>query len=61
MDVDLLIGHFQQGGKEEVGEAVAAAKAAFPAWRDTPWQERIVLLGKVADLISERLFQYRRW
>ena len=36
---------------------MAAAKAAYPAWRDTPWQERTALLNKVADLISERLFE----
>ena len=34
-----------------------AAKAAFPAWRDTPWQERTELVNRFADLISERLFE----
>ena len=27
-------------GPEEVNEAVASAKAAFPAWRDTPPNEQ---------------------
>jgi 1-pyrroline-5-carboxylate dehydrogenase len=36
---------------------VAAAKAAFPGWRDMPWQERIAILRKAADLISDRLFE----
>lgn len=56
-DLGLVIGHFQQAGKAEVDEAVAAARAAYPAWRSTPWRERGELLRKVADLISERLFE----
>ena len=56
IDTSMVIGHFQQGDAEDVAEAVVAAKAAFPAWRDTPWQERVALLNKAADLISERVF-----
>ena len=37
--------------------AVSAAQAAFPAWRDTPWQERAETLNRAADLISQRLFE----
>ena len=51
------MGTFQEGDSADVDRAVAAAKAAFPAWRATPWQERVALLRKVADLISERLFE----
>lgn len=56
IDTSMVIGHFPQGDSSDVTEAVAAAKAAFPAWRDTPWQERVALLNKAADLISERVF-----
>ncbi len=31
-----VIARVPRGGKDEVDKAVAAAKAAFPAWRDTP-------------------------
>ena len=37
-----------------VGRAVGAARAAAPAWRTTPYQERCALLRRVADGISER-------
>jgi hypothetical protein len=57
IDKDMLIGRFQEASKADVDAAVAAAKAAFPAWRDTPWQERVKILQKAADLISERLFE----
>ena len=53
----LAVGNFAQASDRHVERAVAAAKAAFPAWRDTPWAERAELLNKVADLISERLFE----
>jgi 1-pyrroline-5-carboxylate dehydrogenase len=56
IDTSLVMGHFGEGSAKEIDEAMAAAKAAFPAWRDTPWQERVALLRKVAALISERMF-----
>lgn len=51
-----ILGYFQLGTTSHADLAVKAAKAAFPAWRATPWQERIALLRKVADLIELRLF-----
>ena len=56
VDTDLVMGHFQKGNTQDAEDAIAAAKAAFPAWSDRPWQERVVILRKAADLISERLF-----
>jgi 1-pyrroline-5-carboxylate dehydrogenase len=57
IDTKMLIGTFQEASKADVDAAVKAAKAAFSAWRDTPWQERVEILRKAADLISERLFE----
>lgn len=56
VDTDIVMGHFQLCTQEDVNDAVAAAKAAFPGWRDTPWQERVKIMRKAADLISDRLF-----
>ncbi len=56
VDVNLVMGHFQKGTEEHVNRAVAAAKDAFDEWSETPWQERVALMRKAADLISERLF-----
>lgn len=56
-DLDVMMGRFHKADKALVDEAVAAAKAAYPAWRDTPYQERIKLLNKAADLISDRVFE----
>jgi len=43
-----------KGGAEDIARATAAAKAAFPAWRDVPGKERKAILHRVADLIVER-------
>ncbi len=57
INTDWVLGDFARAGDAHVDRAVAAAKAAFPGWRDTPWAERADLLNRVADLISERLFE----
>lgn len=38
----------------QAARAVAAAHAAFPAWRDRPVQERAAMLGKAAQLMRDR-------
>jgi 1-pyrroline-5-carboxylate dehydrogenase len=57
IDQELVIGSFAQASREDVKEAVAAAKAFAPAWSGTAWQERVRLLRNAADLISERRFE----
>lgn len=42
-----------KGSAEDVKAAVAAAKAAQPAWRDTPPEERAAMLRRVHDLLQE--------
>ncbi len=37
---------------DQLNAAVAAAKAAFPAWAATPITERRALVGKMADAIE---------
>ena len=40
---------------DEVLEAIAAAKAAFPAWRATPAIKRAQIMYKVRDLIMKNM------
>src|SRR5579883_3134115 len=42
-------------GREEVNAAVAAASAAFPAWRRTPPQDRIQYLFRFRDLLIQHV------
>jgi 5-carboxymethyl-2-hydroxymuconic-semialdehyde dehydrogenase len=52
-----VIASISRGGPAEAAAAVAAAKAAFPAWAATPPAERARLLHRIADLVEERLEQ----
>jgi 1-pyrroline-5-carboxylate dehydrogenase len=56
INTDWVLGVFQKGDRSHADAALAAARKAAPAWSRTPWQERIALLRKAADLIDERLF-----
>ena len=47
----------QKGTAKDADDAVAAAKAAFPAWKARPWQERCDLVRKFAQRIEERLYE----
>lgn len=44
-----------EAGVEDVNAAVAAAKAAFPAWSELPASERGTYLLKLADALEKRL------
>jgi 1-pyrroline-5-carboxylate dehydrogenase len=52
-----LIGRFAQGTREDVRDAIAAAKAAAVSWGNRPWQERVAIVRKAADLITERRYE----
>ena len=47
----------QKGTVEDARYAVAAARAAFPAWAATPWQDRVAMLRRVAQTIRDRNFE----
>jgi acyl-CoA reductase-like NAD-dependent aldehyde dehydrogenase len=49
-----------EAGVDEANEAVARAKAAFPAWRDVAPAQRSGLLRKVATLIEENAEELSR-
>ncbi len=46
---------------DQAEQAIAAAKAAFPAWRKTPAAERAAILRKAADLMAERRAELIAW
>ena len=49
-----------RGGQAEVHAAVAAAKAAFPAWANRPATERAALMRKLGDLIAKNVPEIAR-
>ena len=52
-DRDELVGIFQRSGPEDVAEAVAAARQAYPAWKNTPPPKRGEILYRAARLLVE--------
>jgi 1-pyrroline-5-carboxylate dehydrogenase len=57
INTDIVLGVFQKGSAQDANDAIAAAKKAFPMWSHTPWQERIALVRKAADLIDQRIYE----
>src|SRR6266851_6427585 len=55
-----VLAEVARGGEREIDAAVAAAKAAFPAWAGKPAAERAVLLRKLGDLITQHVPQIAR-
>ncbi len=54
VDTSLTLCTVHSATTADVEDAIAAAKAASHTWAATPWQDRIALLRKAGDLISER-------
>jgi len=52
-----VLAHIARGDKAEVDVAVAAAAAAFPAWRDLGPEGRGAILHRLADLIEANVEQ----
>ena len=50
-----VLAEVADGGADEVNAAVAAAKAAFPAWAGRPATERAALMRRLGDLIAKHV------
>ncbi|MEN6319284.1 MAG: L-glutamate gamma-semialdehyde dehydrogenase [Syntrophaceae bacterium] len=55
------IGTVCQAGIEEAKAAIAAAKASFPAWRDTAPRMRAEYLLKAAEVARKRIYEFSAW
>lgn len=49
------IAEVASGGEAEINAAVAAAKAAFPAWANTPAKQRAKLMRRLGELIEQNV------
>jgi aldehyde dehydrogenase (NAD+) len=57
---DELIGLFPKSGKEDVDEAVKAARAAFEKWRLVPAPKRGDIMRKIGDILVDRKMEIAR-
>jgi 1-pyrroline-5-carboxylate dehydrogenase len=58
IDREIVVARFPVGTRKDVQDAIEAARAAFPAWRDLGWRRRLELMRRAAELISDRAFEY---
>jgi len=58
IDTDIVVGSFAKGTRKDVQDAIAAARRAQPAWFALGWEKRLEILGRAAELISERQMEY---
>ncbi len=48
-------GRISLGAADDIDAAVKAARAAFPAWSETPLDERMALMSKIIDVYKSRM------
>ena len=53
-DLGLTLATVHPATAQDVDDAVAVAREAFAGWRRTPWRDRVAILRRAADLISDR-------
>ena len=53
-NTDEVVGRYARGSRADAGRAIAAAKAAFPAWSRSGIQQRYEILKKASDEILAR-------
>ncbi len=58
IDTDILVGRFARGTRQDVKDAIAAARRAQPGWAALSWEDRIAKLDRVAEILSERQMVY---
>ncbi|MFO0969723.1 MAG: L-glutamate gamma-semialdehyde dehydrogenase [Gemmataceae bacterium] len=56
-----IVGRCGKATTQHARDALAAAERAFPAWRDTPFEERCRLLERAADIMRKRRFELAAW
>jgi 1-pyrroline-5-carboxylate dehydrogenase len=57
IDTSIALGTFQKGHREHVKSAVAAARAAYPAWAALSWQQRLTFVRAIADAVRNHRYE----
>lgn len=60
-DTRVVVARVASGSPDNVQDAVAAARRAYPDWRHTPWEKRAEILERVAKKIREQRFELSAW
>ncbi len=60
-DTRIVVARVTAAGEADLRDAVAAARAAFPAWSARPWQERVAIIERAAEIVRTRQFELSVW
>jgi 1-pyrroline-5-carboxylate dehydrogenase len=61
VDTRIVVSYFPKCSRDDVKSAISAARAAFPNWSATPYENRIRILRKAADLMIDRRYELSAW
>ena len=56
-DLDLVLGRYQKGTRQDAKTAIAAARKAFEHWSQTPYHDRVAIYRRAATIASEDKFK----
>jgi 1-pyrroline-5-carboxylate dehydrogenase len=56
-DTRVVVARVASGGEADLRDAVAAARAAFPAWSARSWEDRVAIIERAAEIIRARKFE----
>jgi len=57
IDTSIVVGHFQKGTRKHARLAIEAAKRSLKTWNSMPWQERVRVMRRAAELMDQRKFE----
>jgi len=57
IDTRITVGAFQKATREHVKDAIIAARQAYPEWSRRPWNERVTLMRKAADVLRAHRYE----
>ncbi|HVY38970.1 MAG TPA: aldehyde dehydrogenase family protein [Polyangia bacterium] len=60
-DTRQIVARVASATAADLRDAVAAARAAFPAWSARPWEERAAIIEKAATIVRARRFELSVW
>ena len=60
-DARVVVARVATATAQDVSDAVAAARAAFPRWSAMPWEQRAAIIDRAADIVRNRRFELSAW
>jgi 1-pyrroline-5-carboxylate dehydrogenase len=61
VDTRIVVSYFPKGSRDDAKSAISAARDAFPNWSVVPYQSRIRILRKAADLMIDWRYDLSAW